>query len=218
MLGGSKEFQNEHLNKKWNEVTDLESINYKTGIRFKNLTDACKAFFWIEKHNIPFHELAKAAKYFDPENTRFKALRFEARERTTATIVLTVMLSLITLCLSADYFSKHAFLLVKETKTKFMTDGTTATPWKGSSWRADMETCRSGTTGIPSQYDEEVICSAFDEEEASFIQNTISLQKKFVFGLFIILLILLFQSIRKLVAVHTAKRLYHKTNPSVKPR
>lgn len=211
ILGGPKDFKNEHLRKKWDEVKDLESINYKTGIKFKSLKDACKAFFWIEKNNISFSELSKAAQYFDPEKTKLKDLRFKTRENIAVTIALTVILTFIALLLFTNNFSDHAFLSVKKTNTNFITDGATATPWVGRSWHADRNTCKSDTTRIENEHDKEVICDLLSGSEAQFIHDSIELQKKIIFGLMMILMITLYNSIRGFDKVHTAKLLYEKT-------
>lgn len=215
ILGGPKEFKNEHLRKKWDEIKDLESINYKTGIKFKSLKDACRAFFWIEKNNISFSELSKAAQYFDPEKTKLKDLRFKTRENIAVTIALIAILTSIALLLFTNNFSDRAFLSVKKTNTNFVTDGTTATPWVGKSWHADRVSCQSDITGIESKHDKEVICDLLSGSGVQFIHDSIELQKKIIFGLMMILIITLYNSIRRFDKVHTAKILYEKTTPDI---
>lgn len=209
LLGGSKDFHDTYLNEQWKKVRDLETVRYRTGIRFQCRSKAADTFAWIDAHDIPLDDLLKSARYFDPSEIQVREPRIKA-----IIIFSSISIGLLILMMTAFIFfsqSSLALLTVKKTNTAVWTDGITVKAWDLRSWAVDAENCKADKVPIENEHDKNVVCELLTTDSKSFVENSLKYQKYLSYGLFFCLLVIAMIILRSLDQARAASRIYERT-------
>lgn len=175
LLGGNEEIDNTFLAERWREIKDLESLRYKTGIRFANLDDAMQMFKWADELGVSADDLMKSAKYYNPAEQTFanpqqKLKRWEGRVYCAGLLLAAVFGGFL---LVTDY----ALLKVKQTSTRIWTDGETVKPLNRLQWSMTLDDCAKEITFLPDAHDRKVVCELFKPETKEYLQQAVTSQK-----------------------------------------
>lgn len=175
LLGGNEEIDNTFLAERWREIKDLESLRYKTGIRFANLDDAIQMFKWADELGVSADDLMKSAKYYNPAEQTFanpqqKLKRWEGRVYCAGLLLAAVFGGFL---LVTDY----ALLKVKQTSTRIWTDGETVMPLNRLQWSMTLDDCAKEMAFLPDAHDRKVVCELVKPEAKEYLQQAIASQK-----------------------------------------
>ncbi|WP_071872462.1 DUF6216 family protein [Atopomonas hussainii] len=175
LLGGSEEIDNTFLAERWREIKDLESLRYKTGIRFANLDDAMQMFKWADELGVSADDLMKSAKYYNPSDRSFANPKQKSKALLGMFLVFGLLLAWMLFGFLA--LTDYALLKVKQTSTRIWTDGETVMPLNRLQWSMTLDDCAKEITFLPDAHDRKVVCELFKPETKEYLQQAVTSQK-----------------------------------------
>lgn len=213
IVGGRKQFNNDKLNKIWEDVRDVELFRYRSGFAKVYSTLAIeKIENWLIKNKIELSEIIRVNVFFDDENIIFEKHNYVFRAKFCAIVIF--VFSILFFFSAMMVNDKHLLLNIVKTDTYFLYSGKKIAIHWGY---LDEEVCKEkyyATNDLEKILDTDrkkfnkiVACQIFERGD-EYYKNKLKEQEKFFLILSLIFMILIFYLFKKLYALKLAENIH----------